>query len=60
MTLPRNSTPSRTLLPFSRNATPCKSLGCQSEVTMRNEFTESQRDAMRERANQWLNFEGWL
>ena len=37
---------SGTRLPFSRNATACKSLGCQSEVTRRNEFTESQHDGM--------------
>jgi hypothetical protein len=38
-------------LPLSRNATPCNSLGCQSEVTSQSAFAESQRDGMCEAAD---------
>ena len=38
-------------LSFSRNATACNSLGCQSEVTSQSAFAESQRDGMCEPAD---------
>ena len=45
-------------LPFSRNATACTSLGCQSEVTRRIGVAESQRDDMCERPNGRIDREG--
>ena len=58
MTLLRNSVATRSPLPFSRNATTGNSLECQSEVTRRHEFAESQRDGRCERANRQINYEG--
>jgi hypothetical protein len=46
--------------PFSRNATACTSLGCQSEVNRLNEFAESQRDGMREPPNRDLQPTAWI
>jgi hypothetical protein len=40
MELLRNSIRLRVHPPFSRNPTACDTLGCQSEVTCRNEFND--------------------
>ena len=47
-------------LSFSRNATPCTSLGCQSEVTSQNAFAKSQRDGMCHRTNRRIIRNGFL
>jgi hypothetical protein len=47
-------------LPLSRNATPCNSLGCQSEVTSWNVIAKSQRDGMCHHANRRIIRNGFL